>query len=169
MALLDDVKLALRISSSAFDSEVQDLIDAAKLDLKLSGVTSEKADAATPDALIKRAIVTYAKANFGFDNPDADRLQQSYDMLKAHLTLSREYIGYAITFTVTDGANPLENATVKFNGEEKITNAAGQAVFYGVQAEQNLTYSVKLDGYEDVTGEVDVSGSATVIVTMEAV
>lgn len=91
MALLDDVKLALRISSSAFDSEVQDLIDAAKSDLQLSGVAAEKADADEPDALIKRAITTYVKANFGFDNPDAERLQRAYDMLKAHLTLSTEY------------------------------------------------------------------------------
>lgn len=91
MALLDDVKLALRISSSAFDSEINDLIEAARADLKLSGVLAEKAEAETPDVLIKRAIVTYVKANFGWDNPDAERLQQSYDMLKAHLTLSIEY------------------------------------------------------------------------------
>ncbi|CAM3876428.1 head-tail connector protein [Cohnella lubricantis] len=91
MALLDDVKLALRISSSAFDSEVTDLIDASRADLKLSGVLAVKADAEAPDALIKRAVVTYAKANFGFDNPDADRLRDAYNMLKAHLTLSQEY------------------------------------------------------------------------------
>mgnify|MGYP001293293588 CR=1 FL=1 len=91
MALLDDVKLALRISSSAFNGEVTDLIAAARADLKLSGVLAAKADADAPDALIKRAITTYAKANFGFDNPDADRLRESYNMLKAHLTLSQEY------------------------------------------------------------------------------
>lgn len=89
MALLDDVKLALRISSSAFDTEVQDLIYAAKADLQLSGVDPTKMLDADP--LIKRAIVTYVKANFGFDNPDAERLQQAYNMIKAHLTLSTEY------------------------------------------------------------------------------
>jgi len=91
MALLDDVKLALRISSSAFDVEVQDLIDAAKSDLKLSGVISEKVDAAEPDPLIKRAIIVYCKAHFGYDNPEADRFQRSYDLLKMHLALSVEY------------------------------------------------------------------------------
>ena len=89
MALIDDVKLALRISSSAFDSEVQGLIDAAKADMKLSGVDETKI--IETDPLIKRAIITYVKANFGFDNPEADRLQQAYNMLKAHLTLSQEY------------------------------------------------------------------------------
>jgi len=91
MDLRDDVKLALRITSSAFDSEVDGLIAAARADLKLSGVDPEKADAENPDALIKRAIIIYCKAHFGLDNPEAERLQHSYDMLKAHLTLSREY------------------------------------------------------------------------------
>ena len=90
MALLDDVKLALRISNNAFDSEINDLIAAAKADLQLSGVDPTKA-ADDNDPLIKRAVITYVKANFGFDNPDAERLQRAYDMLKAHLTLSTEY------------------------------------------------------------------------------
>lgn len=92
MALLDDVKLALRISPGtiAFDGEVQDLIASAIADLGLSGVASEKLDDADP--LIKRAIVTYCKAHFGWDNPDAERLAKAYDMLKAHLTLSQDYL-----------------------------------------------------------------------------
>ena len=89
MALLEDVKLALRITSSAFDPEVQDLIDVAKADLQLSGVHPNRLDEGDP--LIRRAIITYAKANFGYDNPEAERFQRSYDMLKAHLTLSQEY------------------------------------------------------------------------------
>lgn len=90
MAILDDVKIALRVTNTAFDSEILDLIDAARQDLILSGVTTLKANDDT-DPLIKRAIITYCKANFGFDNPDADRLQKSYDMLKMHLALSTEY------------------------------------------------------------------------------
>jgi len=91
VALRDDVKIALRISPTltAYDSEIEDLIEAAKADLQLSGVAPERVH--EDDPLIKRAIVTYCKANFGFDNPDADRLQRAYDMLKMHLTLSRDY------------------------------------------------------------------------------
>ncbi len=91
VALIDDVKLALRITSSAFDSEISDLIAAARDDLKLSGVVKEKADAEEPDALIKRAIIIYTKAHFGYDNPEAERFQQAYNMLKTHLALSEEY------------------------------------------------------------------------------
>lgn len=90
MALLDDVKLALRVSSSAFDAEIKDLIEAAKADLKLSGVAEAKAEDEN-DPLIKRAIIVYCKAHFGYDNSEAERFHWSYDMLKAHLTLSQEY------------------------------------------------------------------------------
>ena len=100
MALLDDVKLALRITSSAFDKEVEDLINAARQDLILSGVSQNKAQDEN-DPLIKWAITVYCKAHFGFDNPEAERFQQSYDMLKAHLTLSAEYTQAP---AVSDGA-----------------------------------------------------------------
>lgn len=88
--MLEKVKKALRISNTAFDDEVNDLIEAARQDLVLSGVSSTKADDDT-DPLIIRAITTYAKANFGFDNPDAARFQQSYDLLKTHLCLAGDY------------------------------------------------------------------------------
>lgn len=88
--MLTEVKKRLRITSNAFDDEVQDLIDAAQADLQLSGVHATKISATDP--LIKRAVVVYCKANFGYDNPDADRLQQSYDLIKQHLTLSSDYV-----------------------------------------------------------------------------
>lgn len=91
MPILDDVKTALRISlaQTAFDGEITDLIDSAKADLELAGV--DEAKIIDTDPLIKRAVSTYVKANFGWDNTDAERLQRSYDMLKMHLTLSQEY------------------------------------------------------------------------------
>jgi uncharacterized phage protein (predicted DNA packaging) len=90
--LLDDIKTMLRISqlNFAFDSEINDLIEAARHDLILSGVSSEKANDES-DPLIRRAVSTYAKANFGWDNPDVDRLQKSYDLLKMHLSLAGDY------------------------------------------------------------------------------
>ena len=94
--MLAEVKLALRVTTTDFDTEIQSLIDAAVADLTLAGVAAEKAQSTT-DPLIKRAVVTYCKAHFGYDNPEAERFQQSYDMLKAHLTLSQEY-------TVGDGS-----------------------------------------------------------------
>ena len=91
MALLDDVKKALRASDAEYNTEVQDLIDTAKLDLEITGVLAIKI--LDTDALIKRAITVYCKANFGYNNPDADRLTQSYSSLKSHLVLSGDYNG----------------------------------------------------------------------------
>ena len=92
MALLDDVKTALRISDDEFDGEVMDLIDAARNDLIISGVSAKKANDDL-DPLIKRAVTTYAKAHFGWNNPDAERLTDAYVMLKQHLSLCSEYKG----------------------------------------------------------------------------
>jgi uncharacterized phage protein (predicted DNA packaging) len=92
MELLDEVKKVLRISNTAMDLEVLDLIEAAKLDLKTSGINTEKVtDTNETDPLIKRAINLYSKAHFGYDNPDATRFEESYKMLKIHLSFSIDY------------------------------------------------------------------------------
>ena len=90
MAMLDDVKVSLRIAHTATDTEINDLIASARQDLILAGVTATKANSNT-DPLVKRAIVTYAKAHYGMDNPDHDRLVLAYEKLKTHLTLSGDY------------------------------------------------------------------------------
>lgn len=86
--LLQTVKNALRIKSSAFDNEISDLIDACEKDLIISGIASSRIS--PDDALIKRAVIIYCKANFGF-NDDSEKFNQSYNMLKMHLSLSGDY------------------------------------------------------------------------------
>lgn len=89
MALIDDVKVNLRIKSTAFDaSEIQPIIDACKADLKLSGVNKIEEN----DPLIRRAVVLYAKANFGYSE-DSDKFMQAYTALKGSLALSGDYNG----------------------------------------------------------------------------
>jgi hypothetical protein len=109
------------------------------------------------------------KANFGWDNPDSEELQKSYETQKRALGFSVEYSRYTITFTVTDGTNPLEDAAVMFNNGEKLTNSLGKAVFMGISEKQNMEYSVTLEGYEDTEGTVDVEGSLSISVSMTAV
>lgn len=93
MALIDDVKKVLRVSTTAFDTEIGDLITAAKADLDISGIDS----IVETDPLIKRAVITYCKAYFGYDNPDADRLAEAYLSLKKHLAISADYHEYPVT------------------------------------------------------------------------
>lgn len=85
--MIERIKKALRISSNAFDDEVMDLIEGAKADLRMAGVYFVD----ETDPLIARAITVYAKANFGMDNPEADRFHNSYIMLKQHLSFSGDY------------------------------------------------------------------------------
>ena len=92
--MLEKVKEALRVSGTDQDVEIQDLIEAAKADLKLSGINESKI--VDTDPLIKRAIIVYCKAHFGYDDPKiTERFEQSYISLKQHLTLSIEYTGGA--------------------------------------------------------------------------
>ena len=85
-----DVRRYLRISHTHFDAEITDLIGAARADLLLGGIVAAKVEDES-DAIIKRAIVCYVKAEFGLDNPDAAKYRDSYEMLKRHLQLSNEY------------------------------------------------------------------------------
>jgi hypothetical protein len=163
MTFLADVKKVLRISSSAFDTEISNLISAAEEDLKIFSIVPEKV--VDTDPLVRNAIITYVKAQFGWDNPDSEKLMASYASQKSALALVRKYNGYTITFSVTS-SGALADATVEFQGQKRITNASGQAVFLGVQPNQNQKYVVTKENYTTVNGEVDVSADATVSVAM---
>jgi len=92
MALLEEIKLVLRISNTAIDLEVMDLIESAKSDLKISGININKVtELGGMDSLIKRAIILYCKGHFGYDNPDAEKFIKSYQALNYHLALSIDY------------------------------------------------------------------------------
>ena len=84
--MLDKVKLALRITTDAFDDELTDLISAARLDLGIAGVVVPD----EIDALVGRAIITYCRVHFG--SPDEyDRLKAAYDEQKAQLMTATGY------------------------------------------------------------------------------
>lgn len=101
MAMLAKVKLAKRIQTAVFDSELLDLIAAAMADIRHCGVTFDsstvEANGATTDyvindPLVSRAVVTYCVMNFGSPD-DYDRLKASYDEQKGQL---RESTGYGL-------------------------------------------------------------------------
>lgn len=84
--LLDKVKLALRVTTQAFDSEITDLIEAALADLGIAGVIADD----ETDPLIIRAVTTYCRVNFGQPD-DYDRLKAAYDEQKAQLQTATGY------------------------------------------------------------------------------
>lgn len=85
------VKTALRIRSNTFDAtEIMPLIEACMADLKLAGVQR----AESYDPLVRRAIVLYVKANFGYSE-DSARYDAAYSALKNAMALSGEYGGFS--------------------------------------------------------------------------
>lgn len=85
--MLQAVKLALRIKSNAYDSDIQDLIDAAVADIGIIGVDAQ---ALADDPLVMQAIKTYVRLNFGSPS-DYDRLERSYKEQKAQLQTATGY------------------------------------------------------------------------------
>lgn len=90
--LFPAVKTALRLTvpDDDLDNEINDLIQAARMDLHVVGLVS--ADFSTENAaLIKQAIILYTKGNWGYDNPDAPRFLATYEDLKVSLALHSLY------------------------------------------------------------------------------
>lgn len=85
--MLEKVKLALRIKSNILNLEIEDLIEACKIDLSISGVKKIEES----DPIIARAIILYCKANFGLDNKESEKYQNSYNLLKESLSLCGDY------------------------------------------------------------------------------
>jgi hypothetical protein len=93
MALLDDVKMSLRVSTNAYDSELTDLIESAKLDLGLAGVIIPE----NINAICSTAIKTYCKIHFGTpDDKTQAYLKQAYDEQKAQLSMATGYTDFSM-------------------------------------------------------------------------
>lgn len=85
-----EAKIYLRVTGTDLDAEITDLLAAAVLDMQDKGVKLSLF--ATPDALIDRAIITFCKANFGYEDVLAsEKLQASYESQVNRLCMSTAY------------------------------------------------------------------------------
>ena len=92
MALIDDVKLALRISHTKLDGEIADYIESAKDDMIRAGASNPVVNADS-SKIVTTAIKTYVLARMT-DNPDmADKYQKSYEYQLDNLRKSMYYSG----------------------------------------------------------------------------
>lgn len=88
MELLEQVKTALRVTVNNYDSELTELIEAAKFDLGIAGVQLP----AELDAICDRAIITYCKVHWSaLTDGEWSRLKASYDEQKAQLSTATGY------------------------------------------------------------------------------
>ena len=103
--LLQAVKMAIPVSTTAYDLIIAQLIDAAANDLRIAGIPVYGVNVQTAsvegqitvtdrstvtDPLIVRAICAYVRANFGSPD-DYDRLKACYDENKAQLQTATGY------------------------------------------------------------------------------
>ena len=89
MALLDDIKTALSISTDRRDSEVQTFIDAALYELGRVGVDPDvlglNGDGDLDNALVKHAVIAYCKAHRGQDVPNVEYYEESFERIERDL------------------------------------------------------------------------------------
>jgi len=77
---------------------------------------------------------------------------------------------YNLTFEVTDGTTPIEDATVILTGYgSQNTNVSGNAIFSSVYSTTapGLSYSVSATDYQTITGNVEVTGTMTIPVNLQ--
>ena len=92
MALLDKVKAACRVASNAYDEELTDLIESGLADMGITDIKSAVLTDTDPDPLIRKAVITYCRMNFGYQDELAyNRLKASYDEQKSQLLMSGSY------------------------------------------------------------------------------
>lgn len=78
MALKDDVKVAVRVSHAATDSEIEMWIAAAFADMERVGIKEALLDEDDPAPLVKAAVTCYVKASYGYDVEERPQFMDSY-------------------------------------------------------------------------------------------
>lgn len=90
--LISEAKMANRITTDAYDSEISMLLDAALLDLGVAGVEVPQ----ELDPIVKVAAITYFRLHFGTPD-DFDRLERSYNEQKAQLSTHTGYTNWSVS------------------------------------------------------------------------
>jgi hypothetical protein len=87
--VLEAVKKALDVTVDDYDKEIEELIDAALMDMELTGINIRNRQ----DPRILMAVKTFCRINFK-SPPDYDRLKASYDEQKAQLTMATGFTNW---------------------------------------------------------------------------
>lgn len=95
---LEEAKGCLRITvdDKVINTEIESLIRACQRDLIRNGITPSLAND-LEDSLIKMAVLTYLKAEFGLDNKNYDKFRASYETLRTELSITDFYISEKVS------------------------------------------------------------------------
>lgn len=92
---------------------------------------------------------TWIDGNFEFTVVDASEQTLIYDLTEGDT--------YTVTFNVTDGSNPVQDASVTISGQVLNTNVNGDAFISLVDG--TYPYTASKNGYQQSTGNITVAGS----------
>lgn len=94
MALLDEMRVRLRVTSDMTDSEIEGEIYAAIADMRRCGVKEQLLDTEDMHPLVKHAIALYCKAYYGYDNSEREQFIAAYERTLCDLlnSKSNEYL-----------------------------------------------------------------------------
>jgi hypothetical protein len=97
--LLEKIKLALRIKTTAFDAELTDLVYQCVSDMGFAGIDTDIIGAEyLSDPAVVMAIITFCKFSFGkLDSNEYDRLKASYDEQKKQLGMATGYTDWGVS------------------------------------------------------------------------
>lgn len=95
----------------------------------------------------------------GWEVPNPVNILQPNPLVRFPLSLvspTSAVTTYDVTFNVTDGTNPIENAKISMGGIRTTTDSSGSAVLKS-QANQTYSYVIKAEGKDDVKGKVAIA------------
>lgn len=95
----------------------------------------------------------------GWEVPNPVNILQPNPLVRFPLSLvspTSAITTYDVTFNVTDGTNPIENAKISMGGIRTTTDSSGSAVLKS-QANQTYSYVIKAEGKDDVKGKVAIA------------
>jgi hypothetical protein len=88
-------KVWLRIVNAAYDDEINVLIASAGIALLEAGIVADKLTKTATvydDELVRMAVIIWVKWHFGWNNPDAERLEMTWNMLLKTMACAGDYV-----------------------------------------------------------------------------
>ncbi len=103
-------------------------------------------------------IAARCTMRLGWEVPNPVNILQPDPLVRFPLALvlpTNEVTTYDVTFNVTDGTSPIENAKINMGGIRTKTNAQGIAIIKS-QGNKSYSYTVKSENKDDVRGKVSI-------------
>ena len=125
----------------------------AQVEFNQNTLSTNSSGVATFTGVLRGNAKTYVVSKNGFYNSDGT-IDVKYVNVNQNVSLAA--INYSVTFSVNDGENPIEGATVSINSQQITTNQEGIATISLPNG--NYSFTVSKLGYHDYSSNLVVNG-----------